>query len=476
VTDAERPLIFIYFAAAMKNHLHYSFLLCLLVIGGLILLHHAPEQKLGSLTLKTVDILADVRSDDMVVDSLPLDEPTAIEPSIVAKQDSVVEVMQESCPKGLICVEDYSSDSTALRDFLEALAETQTTKKNLRVAFYGDSFIEGDVFCGSFRDTLQSVFGGSGVGFVPITSEVTGFRNTIKHRFDNWKTASLIKRKDSVGDIGPAGFCFAPEPDNWVEYKPSKQRNLRAFNTIKLYYKNREGAILHATIDTLEVTEPLEPSGRLEEWKHRGNNIKYVKMEFEPYQGLEVYGASFEGEGGVYVDNFSLRGNSGLNLNGVSSQMYRDFNRYRNYKLMILQFGLNLVVEEKLNYKAYTERMVKVINNLKRNFPNTSFLLLSVSDRSTNLNGKFQTMNAIPVMRNAQRLIAKETGIAFWDMYEAMGGHNSMIQYVKAKPALASKDYTHLTFKGGKKLAGSLVKSLLFEHEKHSKSTAISKR
>jgi hypothetical protein len=75
-------------------------------------------------------------------------------------------------------------------------------------------------------------------------------------------------------------------------------------------------------------------------------------------------------------------------------------------------------------------------------------------------------MEAVPAMRNAQRLIAKETGIAFWDMYEAMGGQNSMIKYVKTTPALAAKDYTHLTFKGGKKLAGSLVKSLLHEAEK----------
>jgi lysophospholipase L1-like esterase len=453
----------------MKNHLHHSFLLCLLVIGTLVLLYWLPEQTLGPLTLKTVDILADVRSDDMVVDSLPLGEPTAIEESIVARQDSIVEVMQESCRKGLICIEDYSSDSTALKDFLEALSQIEKGKKNVRIAFYGDSFIEGDVFCGSFRDTLQSVFGGSGVGFVPITSEVSGFRNTIKHRFDNWKTASLIKRRDSVDAIGPSGFSFAPQPDNWVEFKPSKQRNLRAFNTIKLYYRNESSAILHATIDTTELSEPLEVSDHLQEWKYHGNNIKYVRMAFEPFDELEVYGASFEGSNGVYVDNFSLRGNSGLNLNGVSSQMYRDFNRYRNYKLIILQFGLNLVVEEKLNYQAYTQRMVKVINNLKRNFPNASFLLLSVSDRSTNLNGKFETMNAIPVMRNAQRLIAKEAGIAFWDMYEAMGGHNSMIKYVKAKPALAAKDYTHLTFQGGKKLAGALVKSLMFEYENHEK-------
>ena len=147
--------------------------------------------------------------------------------------------------------------------------------------------------------------------------------------------------------------------------------------------------------------------------------------------------------------------------------MLAEFNTYRSYKLVILQFGLNMVVEDSLNYRAYVKRMVRVIENMKKAFPHASFLLLSVSDRSSNSTGRFETMNAIPAMRNAQRMIAQETNIAFWDLFEAMGGENSMVKFVTSKPALAAKDYTHVNFNGGRKLAGSLVKSLLFSHEKH---------
>ena len=177
----------------------------------------------------------------------------------------------------------------------------------------------------------------------------------------------------------------------------------------------------------------------------------------------------------MYVDNFSLRRNSGISLTGISRSMLSKFNTYRNYKLVILQFGLNMVVEDSLNYKAYVRRMVKVINNLKKAYPQASFLLMSVSDRSSNSRGKFETMNAIPAMRNAQRMIAQETNIAFWDMFEAMGGENSMVRFVMSKPALAAKDYTHLNFNGGKKLAGSLVKSLLYSHELHQEKHAQKK-
>jgi hypothetical protein len=453
----------------MKNKLHYSFLLCCTLAGSLLLLSWIPDFSIGNFKFKKMDILADVRLEEVSSPLMDTIITSGVEDSIVARQDSVVQEIMESCRQGLACIEDYSSDSTALKKFLDALIRTQKTKRNLRIAFYGDSFIEGDVFCGSFRDSLQSIFGGEGVGYVPITSDVAGFRNTIKHSFENWETRSLINRKDSALAMGPSGYCFVPMEGNRVTYKPSRQRYLRTFNTINLYYKNFKDAVLHYTIDTARLSDTLARSSHLKEWRYKGKISKLVKFEFDPYDSLYLYGASFENGEGICVDNFSLRGNSGMSLSGISNEMYKEFNRYRNYKLIILQFGLNIVVEDSLNYKAYSKRMIHVIERLKKNFPDASFLLLSVSDRSSNTSGEFKTMNAIPAMRNTQRLIAQKTGIAFWDMYEAMGGENSMVKFSETKPALAAKDYTHLTFKGGRLLSGKLVKSLLFEKEKHEK-------
>jgi hypothetical protein len=367
-----------------------------------------------------------------------------------------------------VCIEDYSRDSTALKYFIEALSKTEKTHKPLRIAFYGDSFVEGDVFCGSLRDTLQELFGGEGVGFVPITSEVAGFRTTIKHQFDNWKTYSLISKKDSSVsvDIGPAGFSFVPKEENWVEYRPSRKRF--TFKNVKLYYRNMGNAILDYTVnDTINKSAELKTSTRIQEWSHRGKEIKSIRFQFQQSDSLDLYGAGFETNEGVYVDNFSMRGNSGIGLTRISDDMFTQFNRHRDYKLIILQYGLNVVLEDSLNYGWYAVRMIRVVNKLKRLFPKSSILLVSVSDRSSNSSGEFKTMKAIPLMRDAQRLIAERTGIAFWDLYEAMGGENSMVKLAEAKPPLAAKDYTHLTFKGGRKLAKLMVGSLLHEKEKY---------
>ncbi len=132
-----------------------------------------------------------------------------------------------------------------------------------------------------------------------------------------------------------------------------------------------------------------------------------------------------------------------------------------------MQYGLNTVIEDSLNYGRYAHGMIKVVEKLKRVYPKASILLVSVSDRSSNTSGEYKTMKAIPYMRNAQRLVATRAGIVFWDLYEAMGGENSMVKMTEGKPALAAKDYTHLNFKGGRKLSGKLARSLLYEWEKY---------
>jgi lysophospholipase L1-like esterase len=165
-----------------------------------------------------------------------------------------------------------------------------------------------------------------------------------------------------------------------------------------------------------------------------------------------------------------MRGNSGIGLGRISGTMLREAQRVRPYNLIILQFGLNVVGEnDSVSYSGYIESMVRVINRMKESFADCSFLLLSVSDRSSNQNGEFKTIPGILMMRQAQRLIAKRTGIAFWDLFQAMGGENSMPNFVNAKPAMAARDYTHLNFKGGRFVARKLSDALLYEQERYAK-------
>ena len=445
------------------NYLSKSFLLLLLVIISLLVFSFVPNQVWKNLQLKQIDLLGDIRAS---VDK-PLQQTTKTDTSKIVVPSTISILKKDSVKVGPIRIEDYSENKRALHHFYRALKEVR--QHPVRIAFFGDSFIEGDILCGSFRDTLQQIYGGRGVGFVPITSDVAQFRTTIQHNFHNWKTYSIASTNHVTLPLGTSGYCFVPLEGNEVEYRPGRKRNSRPFPSLKLYYVSHINNPLQFQInDSLKFSKDLLASDNLQEEVIQQRNIESIKVQFVSADSLRVYGASIEDSVGVYVDNFSMRGNSGIGLSQIDPQQNKEFNNFRNYKLIILQYGLNVVTEtDTSGYRWYADKMIKVVNRLKEHFPESSILLVSVSDRSSNQNGKFATIPSIPTMRDIQRQIASTCKVAFWDLYSSMGGENSMVKFTTATPPLAAKDYTHLTFLGGKKLAKQLADAILYERSRY---------
>jgi len=444
------------------NQLPRVLLLTFIVTGVLLLLSLAPPLTLGGTKLRKINLLADVKKEK----PKPVAKLKTKKKKKISAPDPVV-VRDISCPKGITCIEDYSEDKKALQDFVRSLKEVK--ERPVRIAFFGDSFIEGDILTASFRDTLQSIYGGRGIGYVPVTSEVARFRTTIQHTFSHWKTYSFVSKKNPYAPLGTPGYCFIPEDENEIEFKPGKRRVNSQFNTIRLFYKTTLPDSLHYTVnDTVHHSVALDTAQSLRQLTLKARDAKSVKFSFRPYDSLKAYGLSFEEGKGIYVDNLSMRGNSGMGLSQVSGEMHRQFNRYQDYSMIILQYGLNVASEEDTTgYIWYTQKMVRVVNALKESFPKSSILIISVSDRSSNQDGKFATMTTIPDMVEAQRAIARKCKVAFWDLYSAMGGENSMIKFVEAIPPMAAKDYTHLTFQGGRKLARLLTETILHERKRY---------
>ena len=136
-------------------------------------------------------------------------------------------------------------------------------------------------------------------------------------------------------------------------------------------------------------------------------------------------------------------------------------NEIRPYDLIVLQYGLNIVTDSILDYRWYGNRMVKAVQHLQTCFPEADLLMLGVSDRSRQVDGEFETMPAVLALLHAQRQAARKAGIPFWNVFGAMGGENSMVRFVERN--WASKDYTHLGFRGGKEIAEAFLKALLSE-------------
>jgi len=351
--------------------------------------------------------------------------------------------------------------------FYDALKSAKS--KTVRIAHYGDSAIEGDYITADIREVLQNKFGGSGAGWLGITSQDISFRQTTKHTFsNNWETAALYQSNPKNIPLGISGEAFIPKGNAWVQYETTTfKRSLKDFSIVKLYYSNAKNFQIYYSFDGgAKQSATLKPGSSVQELILKSSSrAKSVKIEFPTADQATFYGVSLENESGVYADNLPLRGNTGVDLGTLQANMLKDFGKYLDYKLIILEFGLNIAGSRQTNYDWYEKEMVKVINNLKAAFPKTSFLMVSVQDKSMKKGSNFVTDPAILKLLESQKNIARETDIAYWSLFDAMGGENSMHSWVNANPPLASADHIHFNPTGAQKVGNIIAEALLEKYK-----------
>ncbi|MFO7446137.1 MAG: hypothetical protein R6W90_07200 [Ignavibacteriaceae bacterium] len=358
-----------------------------------------------------------------------------------------------------------------LKHFFQALNGSKT--KKIRIAHFGDSLIEGDVITSDLRENLQKRFGGNGAGFVSINSDDVQMRKTTKLTYStDWEEASIFKRNPKNWPFGINACVFVPSSKSWVKYETSSfSKSLKSFSTARLIYK---GGTPNCKIKYSFNGAPAQTASL-----SSGNDVKVldldasgtagsVKIDFDNCGGASAffYGVSLENGNGIYVDNFPIKGNSGVSLVDIPKDVLKGFNDQLNYKLIIINFGINVLSPTYSDYNWYAKRMEKVINYFKEAFPQTSILLVSVGDKAIKKGSRFITDPQTPMLLEAQKDVAKKTGIAFWNLFEAMGGENSIPQWVSAGPPLAFRDYCHLTPEGGTRVADLLTSALMDEYNK----------
>jgi len=358
--------------------------------------------------------------------------------------------------------EPIRGNTAQLRKFFNELKNSKS--KIIRIAHYGDSAIEGDLITADLRQEFQRKYGGEGVGFLGLTSQDTKFRQTTTQRFsNNWETAAIYSNNPKNLPVGISGEIFIPEGNSWVEFETNRRyRTVKSFTRFRIFYSHAKASDVKYTIDgSQNGTIKLRPGNGIQEAVVEvGKNATKLRLEFIKEQAY-FYGASLEGGNGVYVDNLPLRGNSGVDLKNISTDVMRDFAKYLDYNLIILEFGLNAAGSITSRYDWYEREMVAVIKHLQSAFPNAGILLISAHDKSVRKGSQFVTDPAVVTLLKSQMNIAKSADIAFWNMFEAMGGLNSMPTWVDANPPLAFKDYIHFNGQGAEKIAGMLFDSIM---------------
>lgn len=403
-----------------------------------------------------------VPDDSVVSDSISV--PVVPDDSVSHKTEEVEKREKRPVQAGLVPVEDFGDEVPAMERFYGALLDAPE-ERPVRIAVLGDSFIEGDILTADLREGLQDLYGGRGVGFVPFSSSVALLRGTVKHTLSGWKTLNVKDKRQAAEDLQDKFFisgdlCLPSEGATVRMEGVSFRKHIDQTDALRLVFINRQQTVLHVTVNDTPSRTFAPPSGEQVQQIDLEGPVRSVEVRLEKPEGFIGYGIELADRNGVIVDNYSIRGNSGLALFGTNFGINSQIGAILGgYDLLVLQYGLNVMSADVMRYDTYADALVRVIKYMKRCFPGTSILVMGVGDRSTQREGQFVTMPSVHGMIEAQRRAAEEAGVAFWNTFEAMGGEGAMVRWVEKN--WAAKDYTHIGYRGGKFVADKLIDALL---------------
>ena len=467
------------------------------VVLSVVALGIIPPFQLFGMTTTKVDVMSALRpakldaesAEEYVADIERLDAELAmLEEEIVEEADSLVQMpairyewVENAVPqsterrrvvscddlvfdaqKANIEFEDFDTlEYTRFERFIDKLASGE----DVRIAFMGDSFVEGDILTSDLRAILQQKFGGRGVGFVPCDIPFATVRKSVKRTASGWTAYSVMKSKSlptSVKDkFFISGYLASGKAGSttiWSTTNDSPTLDSCTRARVLLYSRDSSRVTIKVN-DTLSKSFSIEGADYLREIYVEAP-ISSVRIKVDRGNVL-CYGASLEGDGGVLVDNFSIRSNNGHALFGTSAKINRQADEMLNYDLVVLQYGLNIMQKGQRGYARYRDQLRDMIAYAERCFPNAAILVLGVSDRwvKNEQTSKYEPIGSVDALTSYQRAAADSCGVVFWNTSKAMEKLGGMPKFVAN--GWAAKDYTHINYNGGKRIANELAGSII---------------
>ncbi|MBU2951697.1 lipase [Tamlana agarivorans] len=370
-------------------------------------------------------------------------------------------------------------------EYLEKLRSSLNASQ-CRIIHYGDSQLEGDRISAYLRNRLQGLYGGHGPGFVPIVQVYHQISNDVAAS-DNWTRHAYFDRRTQRFEHKKYGAYtsmsrFTPVYDSINEVlldtlqiekgtiyitKPSQSyRRLKTFTKIGLHYGN---SVTPTTINVFNNGDLIQS----DELINDGNYHKYsinlsetpsaLKIELESKISPDFYGLTLDGDSGINLDNVAMRGASGTVFAGSNSTTFNQMYQALDPKLVIFQYGGNAVphFEDSLHVKQYAGYMKNHVKWVKRKTKDANILFIGPSDMSTSENGKMVTYPLLPYLNECLSEVMTENDVAYWSIFDAMGGKNSMPYWVDQR--LAGNDYTHFSPSGTKIISEILFLSLYLD-------------
>ena len=372
---------------------------------------------------------------------------------VTALSDSIA-FLETSFEESELCI--WLPSEGYLDDFWATAENAVPNNRVVRIMHYGDSQIEMDRISYQLRAYMQQHFGGGGPGMLP-------FRTIIASTSVSQSTGGSLTHLSSFGDstvvrssgnYGPMMQCWRMTGSATANIKassnPKTDGRLKRFSRIRLVYNDRSGNF-KATLS--EKKKNHYSTSYTSKKAGVGSMLWTLDSAASAFSitasgNADLYCITVDNGPGVAVDNIPMRGCSGSQFTTVEKKLLTQAYAQLDVAMIILQFGGNSVPYIKGNkaISTYCKTLGKQIDYVHQCCPEAKILFIGPSDMSTSERGKMQTYPMLPTLIDSLRVTANSHGAAFWSIYHAMGGWNSMLSW--KKQGLSGSDYIHFTPKG----------------------------
>jgi len=351
----------------------------------------------------------------------------------------------------------FDGDSPSFdRFFAKMDSVVSTGEGNLVIVHIGGSHVQGGSMTRELRNNLLSIHpdldGGRGLVF-PFWAAHTNTPSSYKTRVEGEWSSSKCTQKEPEKRLGLTGIAVSTrdtaasirlvlEPRNRRDWEPSQK-----FTSIRvLGYAS--GDFVPVVVDDSGDTLSGVPS--------LGDSLWSFAMS-APMDSIKIATRGHSGEftiTGVMMDN-GLPGITvnEVGVNGASLKSYSrcpDFERdlaFQKPDLAILAVGINDAIATDFDPELFKTRYREMIQRVHSVNPDCAILFVTNNDsfRHTRKRGYYVNTNGA-VAEKAFLELGKEYGAGVWDLYDIMGGKESMKSW--QAQGLARKDKIHFTDEG----------------------------
>jgi lysophospholipase L1-like esterase len=419
------------------------------------------------LALAIVAVPQAIRSARLVVTGSPPARPVAAsgKPLFAASAQPSVQPAFLDVPAG------------SLDTFYDALRRTEKKEPGAvtRILHYGDSPTTADSITSDIRRLLQARFGNAGHGFLLIAKPWAWYGHAgMELEASGWKIepASQSRARDGIHGLGGVSFRGSAGATSRVTLSDDTHTSATVYYLAQPDggdFSVRAGEADPVIVHTADPDKrmafaevPLAAATRTVHLTVASGSVRLFGYRFDKdqpgvqYSSLGINGAQVE----MVARYFEAR-------------QWTDALQHENPDLVVLNYGTNESIYPAYVEKQYPDELRTVIGRIRAAVPHASLLVMSPMDRGEmKASGEILTPPAMEKLIEQQRRIAAETGCAFFNTFEAMGGAGTMARWYEARPRLVSADFMH-PLPAGAAIVGGLFESALVRSYEQAQGAAL---